>query len=153
LNGSWWVDGTQLIPMPVDIRRLEAARPVGTPSPPQRLHNGDYIFIQGHILPIDGLIGDKVDAPLVIGTVREASQELSNLKAKLQGHLLNERQRKNEILLQGRSDRQFINAPDLMQARLLLNQSVRFSMYYKLRQLNVPHEQVMNVIDRLKELS
>lgn len=181
LNGTWHISGQDLIPNPIDIRgpvkplegddelmasRLDGGRVYSgearMESSPQKIQNGDFIYISGRVFPIEGLESKDPDVSIMSQfksrvvqqrEFRNACSEILMIQAKLKRLVQVEHNRQSDVMKQGWTREKSINADDLLQVRLLLNNNIRFTIYSKLREMKVPHAACMQLLDKLRELS
>lgn len=158
-NGTWHIDGRDLIPYPVDIRgpiqrtldgkplkdvRVDGLKlsfsPLYQGEKTQRIQNGDTLFVYGHILPVEGLEpGDTTPHDPVILTPEAAQRDLIALVRRL------------DELAKITTAVEDVSPAELMQVRLLLHREMRFEMFCKLRKLGFSEMQaegMVNVVRR-----
>ncbi len=157
-NGTWYIDGRDLIPYPVDIRgpvhrnedgyvtrdaRLDGLK-LGFPSiyggeKTQQIRNGDTVFLYGHILPVEGLEQGASTTPDALDDEVRLTPESAQRDMMALVRRLGELEKITTALEE-------ISPVELMQIRLLLHREIRFEMFCKLRKLGFSEMQAEGMV-------
>lgn len=167
--GTWYVDGSSLIPYPIDIRGNLLREPSGEPQKktfltpgkpitvalrsdpqPKEIRNGDWIFIKGHLFPVEGLpeTGLSETSPIARNTAEtdiatQTRHGMIDYIRQLEGYIDN-----FKGLDQWSEESQ---TPELIQLRMILNRNVRFSIYLKLRDAGLSKLEADFYVEQIRE--